>query len=332
MPTALITGGLGFIGSFIARSLVEQGIADTIVCLDHFGRYVDSTRAEFNDYRAHRVAGIEGSIVVERGEAKLFPVLLDVVERHRPELIFHLAALPLAKLANLTAQEAMEGTVESTSNLIEAIAYLSTKTEYMPERVVYTSSSMIYGDFESDVATEDHRANPKEAYGTMKLAGEVVTRGLATVHGIPFSIVRPSAVYGPTDMNRRVSQIFVEKALLGDALTVNGATEKLDFTYVRDVARGFIAVATHIGGIGETFNITQGGAHTLIEYVECLRDHFPDLRYDVVDRDESKPHRGTLSIDKARRLVGYEPRYTLATGVAEYAEFVKQHHQLQQQC
>ena len=73
-------------------------------------------------------------------------------------------------------------------------------------------SSMVYGNLKGDFFTEESKTEPVEIYGTMKLAGEIVTKGLQ-VSRTPFTIIRPSAVYGPTDMNRRVVQIFIEKAI-----------------------------------------------------------------------------------------------------------------------
>jgi UDP-glucose 4-epimerase len=320
---ALITGGLGLIGSFIARRLVDDGLVEKVVLLDHYGRYVSSTRREFVDYRKQRTAGIEDKIVIERGEAKYFSVMFDVLNRHRPRYIFHLAALPLAKLQNINTQEALEGSVQSTSNILEIAGMLQRTDGYKPSRFVYASSSMVYGDFQYLPADEKHQTEPKEVYGTMKLAGEDITRGLSRCYGIDSCIVRPSAVYGPTDMNRRVSQIFVEKAMLGSKISVHGADEALDFTYVKDTAMGFVLAATHDKGANETFNITHGGARTLLDLVLVLKKHFPKLTYDVIERDHEKPKRGTLSIDKAKEMLGYQPKYDLETGVAEYVEYVR---------
>jgi len=328
MTSAFITGGLGFIGSFIARQLVEESLVDTVVSLDHFGRYVDTTRPEFFDYRRLRLTGIDQHVIIERGEAKHYSVLSRLIDKYRPRYIFHLAALPLAKLDNLNTEEALEGTVNSTSNLLEVLGQLNERTGYKPERFIYASSSMVYGDFISDVASEEHATSPKEIYGTMKLAGEVITQGLGRYFDIPYTIVRPSAVYGPTDMNRRVSQIFLEKALLGEKINVHGADEKLDFTYVKDVALGFVLAATHANAVGEVFNITYGKAHTLLDYVNAVKVHVPDLQYEIIERDAFRPKRGTLSTEKARTLLGYEPRYSLQAGVDEYVAFVKKHHPL----
>jgi nucleoside-diphosphate-sugar epimerase len=184
---------------------------------------------------------------------------------------------------------------------------------------------MVYGDFQSEIATESHQKRPKEAYGTMKLAGEVVARGLAGFYDIPYTIVRPSAVYGPTDMNRRVSQIFIEKALNKQKIKVHGEDEKLDFTYIKDIAHGAILASVREEGKNEDFNITHGKAHTLLDYVNCLKAYFPDLDYEILPRDAFRPKRGTLSIEKAEKLIGYSPKYSLKEGVDEYVKFVQKH-------
>ena len=324
MKTALISGGLGFIGSFIARKLVEDNVVDKVVLLDHFGRYVDSTHGEFLDYRKFRTQGIEDRIIIERGEAKYYSVISNIMERYRPELIFHLAALPLAKLPNLVADEAIEGCITSTSNLLEIAGIMNQKDGYELKRFVYASSSMVYGDFLNTPANEEHPTKPKEIYGTMKLAGEQVTRGLSRYFGIKSSIIRPSAVYGPTDMNRRVSQLFIEKAIKKQKISIQGINEKLDFSYVKDVAKGFVLVSIHEDAIDETFNITYGNARTLLDFAMVLKKHFPWLEYEIKDRDTFRPQRGTLSIEKAKSLLGYRPDYDLEKGVAEYVQFIKE--------
>ncbi len=328
MKTALVSGGLGLIGSNIARILVEEDVVERVVMLDHYGRYTNSTREDFVDYRSLRVRGIESKVIVERGEAKYFSVISALVRKYKPDYVFHLAALPLAKIQNLNTEEALEGSVTSTSYFLEALGQTRQEGGYEPKRFVYASSSMVYGDFQYTPADEKHPTAPMEIYGTAKLAGEVITRGLSRFWGIDSAIVRPSAVYGPTDMNRRVSQIFLEKAMLGQKINVDGADEALDFTYVKDIARGFVLAATHPAAVGETFNITYGKAVTLVEYVQELKKYFPNLQYEVGARDAFRPKRGTLAIEKARKLLGYEPQYDIARGVKEYIEFAREHHPL----
>ncbi len=323
MDTALITGGLGLIGSFIAKRLIDSKVVKKVVLMDHYGRYISSTQKGFMDYRNLRIKGIEDHIIIERGEAKYYSVLYNLLQTYHPKYIFHLAALPLAKLQNLNTQEALDGSVVSTSYFLECIGMLKQKTSYEPERFLYASSSMVYGDFQHDTVDETHPKNPKEIYGTMKLAGEQVTQGLSKYYEIKSAIIRPSAVYGPTDMNRRVSQIFLEKAMQREKITIHGVDEALDFTYVKDIAKGFVLAATQDAAIGETFNITFGKARTLLEFVLILKQYFPWVEYEIVERDAFRPKRGTLSIGKAQKRLSYKPDYDLEKGIAEYIEFVK---------
>ena len=325
MTTVLITGGLGFIGTQIAQEMIRDNIVDKAILLDHYGGFINPLGSDFKDYRKYRLEGIENKVIIERGETRNSIIITKLIDKYRPDYIIHTAALPLAKIDNLNAAEAREGSVDSTAEILEIINHFKLKDGYCPLRFTYFSSSMIYGDFQSEVATESHQKRPKEVYGTMKLAGEVVTRGLSDFYGIPYTIVRPSAVYGPTDMNRRVSQIFIEKALNKQKIKVHGKDEKLDFTYIKDIAHGAILATIKKEGIGEDFNITHGRAHTLLDYVECLKYHFPDLDYEILPRDSFRPKRGTLSIEKASKLLGYEPQYSLKEGVNDYVEFINKH-------
>jgi UDP-glucose 4-epimerase len=325
MKTVLITGGLGFIGTHVAQEMITSNLVEKVILLDHYGGFINPLRADFKDYRKYRLEGIEDKVIIERGETKNSIIMTKLIDKYRPEYIIHTAALPLAKIDNLNAAEAREGSVDSTAGILEIINYFKLKDGYCPLKFTYFSSSMVYGDFQSPIATETHPTVPKEIYGTMKLSGEVVTKGLADFYSIPYTIVRPSAVYGPTDMNRRVSQIFIEKAFKNEKIDVHGKDEKLDFTYIKDIAHGAVLATINDDAKGEIFNITHGKAHTLFEYVECLKIHFPELNYEIVPRDSFRPKRGTLSIEKASEILGYFPQYSMKKGVDEYVKFIRKH-------
>ena len=298
---ALITGGAGFIGSHIAVQLLQGQHVEKVVLLDNLSSFVNTTSAGYVDYRKFRFKGFERDIIFERGDTKFYSIVSELLEQYQPKFVFHMAALPLAKIQNLNSEEAKVGSVDSTSFLIEKLGQMKKKNDFRTERFIYASSSMVYGNLKGDFFTEESKTEPVEIYGTMKLAGEIVTRRLASFFDIPFTIIRPSAVYGPTDMNRRVVQIFIEKAINGEELNVQGADEKLDFTNVRDVARGFVQAAVSENGKNETFNITNGNSRTLLELAECIRLHFPNLKVRISERDSFRPQRGTLSTQKPTR-------------------------------
>ncbi len=320
MTKYFITGGAGFIGSAIARQLVDDG--EEVVVYDSFVQYISPLESNYQKYLKKRFEGISKRVKVVRGDTRNKVELKRVIMAHRPDIIIHLAALPIADLSNTHTEEALTSIIHGTVSLLDIIRDVD-----FIKRFVYTSSSMIYGDFEKVPANEDHPKRPKDIYGGTKLCGEILTQSYSRRFGIEYAIVRPSAVYGPTDVNRRVSQIFLEEALKGEPLTLHDGYEtKLDFTYIKDVVQGFILVATSLQAKNEVFNITRGEGRSLMEYVEELRKYFPDLRIKNIDKpvDMFRPKRGALDISKARSLLGYSPEYSLKDGVQKYVQFMRQ--------
>lgn len=324
MKTALITGGLGFIGAHIAIDLLKNKNVKKCILLDNFGGYINPTKKNFYDFRKKRLDSIKNK-VIERCDTSNFKSVFEIIKKHQPEIIFHTAALPLAKLDNLNTDEAKIGSVDSTINLLDAITLLNkVEKKYKCKRFIYLSSSMVYGDFKTKQVDEKSPVNPKEAYGTMKLAGEIITKGISRLNNIPYTIIRPSAVYGPTDMNRRVSQIFVESAFKDKLIEIEGKNEKLDFTFIEDLAKGCVLAGTKKKGINQTFNITYGKGQTLYSYVTNLKKFFPNLKFKIKPKDITKPSRGTLSINKARKLLNFNPKYNLRVGIKKYVEYLIQ--------
>jgi nucleoside-diphosphate-sugar epimerase len=254
-----------------------------------------------------------------RGDTRAKDHLRRVILEHRPTHIIHLAALPLANLSNIYTEEAVESILNSTINLLEIIRDVD-----FVERFVFTSSSMVYGDFQYLPADEEHPRNPKNIYGGAKYAGEIMTTVFGERYGIEYTIVRPSAVYGPTDVNRRVSQIFVENALIGNPLTLRGADSALDFSYVEDVAEGFVRAALEPNGANQVLNLTRGEGRTLREFADILKKMIPSLEVIEEELDKDIPVRGALDISKAQELIKYDPQHSLEKGLEKYVAFVKE--------
>ena len=323
MKNILITGGLGFIGSTLAKKLIEKKIAKKCILVDNFGGYINPSHSNFFDYRKKRIESLKkNKFIIERLDTNNFKALFNIVKKYKPSLIYHTAALPLAKLKNVNADEAKQGSVDSTINLIDAVRMQKNKKISL-SRFVYISSSMVYGDFKKKTVNENDKKNPKEAYGIMKYSGEIITKGLCKLYDIPFTIIRPSAVYGPTDMNRRVSQIFIEAAINNKEIFVEGPNEKLDFTYIDDLVDGLILAGTKSKAKNETFNITFGKGRKLINFVNTLKKYYPKLKVKIKPKDSSKPSRGTLSINKAKNLIGYKPKVSIEIGIRKYLTFLR---------
>ena len=184
---------------------------------------------------------------------------------------------------------------------------------------------MIYGDFDKDPMPENGRKEPKEIYGGMKLCGEILTKVFSQRYGIPYNIVRPSAVFGPTDNNRRVLQIFLEKAFRKKPILVTNPDTRLDFTYVKDAAQGFLDIAFS-GAENEEFNLTRGNSTSLGEAAAAVKRHFPDLIVEErIKSDTYRPERGALDVSKARTLAGCKPKYDLESGLVEYIDYMRRY-------
>ena len=191
---------------------------------------------------------------------------------------------------------------------------------------VHISSSMIYGDFEKNPNPESANKEPIEIYGSMKLASEYLAKGYSQRFDFPLTIIRPSAVYGPTDNNYRVIQKFVESALKGEKIIANNpSSNRLDFTYVKDAAKG-IKLATFYNDKNKIneFNITRGESRSLEEVIKIIKDIFPKVKIEINSKKNGiYPKRGTLDIGKAREFLKFEPLYNLERGIEEYIKFIQ---------
>ena len=142
----------------------------------------------------------------------------------------------------------------------------------------------------------------------MKYSGEKIVIAYQQVFNLPYTIIRPSALYGERCVSRRVGQVFIENVLAGRSLTVNGdGSDSLDFTYIRDLVDGVILSLNNEQAHNQIFNLTYGEGRTLNEMISILKSEFSDLLVEYKPRDTLMPERGTLSIEKARSLLGYEP-------------------------
>ena len=317
MAVVFLTGGAGFIGSFVARELLQQG--HEVVILDTFTTYVSPLDSNYQGSLAERFRLLRDKVTIQRGDAAHPMAIRRAIEKYAPERIIHLAAVPVADMTALHSEEALSSILQSTINILEVIRDVG-----FVKRFVYISSSMIYGDFQYLPADEEHPKNPKDVYGGAKLAGEILTQAFGRRFGIEYAIVRPSAVYGPTDVNRRVSQIFVQNALQGKPLVLHGGDTQLDFTYVKDAAHGIVLATFHPAAANGVFNMTRGEGRSLRELAEILRRWVPSVEIIEKAPDRIRPKRGALDIRKARRLLGYDPQYSLEDGLAEYVAFARE--------
>ena len=308
----LVTGGLGLIGHNVVHKLEQQGhsviITDTQTnygCIpqEQIDYLISQRRRLIKTEKIHRIdiSDNDGVDWLHR--------------RYEPELVIHLASFPRQKVVNASPQLGSRAMSEGLLNLLEAAK------KHAVKKFVYTSSSMVYGDFE-DFVTEDAVCRPQGQYGIMKLAGEWLIRDYQR-HGINHTILRPSAVYGPLDVEDRVISKFLLTAMRGGVLKVNGEKETLDFTYVDDAAQGIVDSALSNNTNNKTYNITKSHSTTLLAAAQMAVKLAGKGSIEVRDKDADFPSRGALDITAARRDFNFNPKIDVEQGFEIYYNWLK---------
>lgn len=314
----LITGGAGFLGFYIAKKLLEYG--HEVVIYDAFLNFIPTQESHYHLHLKERLKHLHDKVKIIKGDIRDKEFLKKTLREEKPEIIIHLAGIPIASASNQFFDDAIQTNLNGTINLLEAIRNCSAV-----KRLVYTSSSFVYGDFKYEPADEEHPTNPIDIYGATKLAGEKLVKSFTNKFKVEHTIIRPSAVYGPTDANKRIGQIFIESAIKGELLTLHdGGEGKLDFTFVEDTAQGFVLASLSPQAKNETFNITRGEGRKIVELVEILKKYIPNIKTIIKEPEERRPNRGALDISKAKKLLGYNPTHSLEDGIKKYIKYIKQ--------
>ena len=286
----LITGGAGFIGSSLARSMARAGATVTIV----------------DDLSSGSAAAIPaGSRLITHDIADAS--VIEVIAATRPDLVVHAAAQVSVtrSVADPERDEAVN--VGGTGNVVAGALAAGVR------RLVFVSSGgAIYGD--ADGATEDSRPAPESPYGRNKLRAE----GIVASSGIPYAIARLANVYGPgqrADLEGGVVAIFMDAALSGRGVSIYGdGAQARDFVYLDDVVDALTTLAaTHRSG---TWNVASGAAtsvHELLAQVErTVGRAIPHLH---APARAGEVYRSRLSIERITSETDWSPATTLAAGL-----------------
>ena len=309
----LVTGGLGLIGHNVVQRLQARG--DEVIIVDTSTTYGIIPQSEIDYLMYERRQKIAWDTEVYDYDITNAEKMDWVIDEHRPDVIIHMASFPRQKVVNANPAWGSRVMMEGLINICESAK------KHRVQRVVYISSSMVYGDFEDQVV-EDYDCKPIGQYGIMKLTGEDIVKDYHRRGAFDYAIIRPSAVYGPLDVEDRVVAKFMLTAMRGGTLKVNGAGETLDFTYVDDAADGIVAAATRIMARNLTYNITKSHSVSLLEAAEMIVKIVGNGEIECRDKDADFPSRGALNIDRARTILGYDPKVDVEEGFQKYYDWL----------
>ncbi len=323
---ALIGGG-GFIGHNLALSLKEMGAKVDIIDslqVNNLYAFGQSGQEILNRDLYLKIINErldllrKNDILLHLQDARDYHALTRILNDINPDIVIHLAAVSHANKSNKDPYSTFDHSLRTLENALDA-------SRSNIEHFIYFSSSMVYGHFNDSVVTEETVCNPLGIYGALKYSGEKLVIAYNQVFNLPYTIIRPSALYGERCVSRRVGQIFLENAVQGKNVTINGdGSDKLDFTYIQDLIQGIVKSIESPNAKNEIFNITCGQGREIRKMAELVKENFPGIDIEYTPKDKLTPDRGTLSIDKAKRLIGYSPSYTLEKGYNQYIQWYKQ--------
>lgn len=307
---ALVTGAAGFVGSSISAALLADGW--DVVGVDAMTDYYDVTRKEEN---LARLGGAFSLVRAPLQQVDLGALLQDV------DVVFHEAGQPGVRSSwGQDFGTYLAANVDATQALLEAARQAPRLT-----RIVYASSSSVYGDAESFPTSELDRPTPISPYGVTKLAAEHLCSLYASQFGLPTVSLRYFTVFGPRQRPDMAFTRFLTAAATGGEITLYGTGEQIrDFTYVDDVVAANLLAATADLKPGTVLNVA-GGTHAsvneVLEEISALAGGRLTVRR--LDRPEGDVVRTGGDSTRAHELLGWQPRVGIAEGLAQQWEWVR---------
>jgi len=312
----LITGGAGFIGGHLAENFARDGHGVTI--LDNFDSFYDPDIKRRNVKIGRETASEnDGSYALVEGDIRNEELVRDLVTD--ADAVYHQGGVAGVRRSVEVPREYDDINVDGTLNILEA----ARDTDV--ERLVFASSSSVYGKPVYLPYDEEHPTRPVSPYGASKLSAERYWCAYHEVYGLPTVALRYFTVYGPRMRPNMAISNFVSRCLNEEPPVIYGdGTQTRDFTYIDDVVDANNSLLDADAVDGEVLNIGSSDNIEIKILAEEVRDQLaPDLDLVYEEHNDADAEHTHADVSKAQEVLGYHPKHTIREGVSKYIEWYR---------
>lgn len=290
----LVTGGSGFIGSHLVDKLLDKGYVIRVFDkLKPLGEDVEWYQGDLQDQK------------------EILEACRDV------EAIYHLAAVADVNVALSQPELCLQINEVGTANLLRAA------TAKEVDRIILASTTWVYGRTEGEVDEDRPIPPPEHIYTKTKIGQEHLVITWQKHYGLPYTILRYGIPYGPRMRSNMAIAIFVRKAMRKEPITIFGnGTQGRCYIYVEDLAEGNV-LASKESGKNEVFNLAGAEFVTINRVVADLKQNFGKINSEHKPLRPSDFKGARVSIEKARKILGWNPKISFEKGLGKYVEYVR---------
>src|SRR3989338_162293 len=311
----LVTGADGFIGSHIAKALVDKGAVVTTIVRD-----VKKTSNI-------DVLGLRNKVSIIHGDLVNFHDCERTINEYDIQFVFHIAAQAIVGPANRSPLSTFESNIKGTWNILEACRLSKTV-----KGLIVASSDKAYGQQKKLPYTEESPLNGYYPYDASKACAEILARCYYMTYNLPLAITRNANTYGPADMNMsRIIPDVITTILRGEQPVIRSdGTPERDYMYIKDAVSAYLALAENLHRkevIGQAFNFGTGKPVKVIElYNKIIKLMGRSIKPKILGEAKNEIDRQYLSIEKARRILKWQPKYGLSDGLKETIDWYKKNY------
>jgi CDP-glucose 4,6-dehydratase len=309
-----VTGATGMVGYWLVKDLLAAGARVVALVRDpdpQSGFY------RSDDYR--RTSLVKGNV-------EDFASIERALNDHEVDTVFHLAAQPIVSVAHRYPVPTFETNIRGTYNLLEACRIHSN----LVKRIVIASSDKAYGPHEKLPYTEDMALQGKHPYEVSKSCADLITQSYHHTYGLPVAILRCGNIYGGGDLNwSRIIPYTIRCFMEGKRPVIRSDGKFVrDYIYVRDVSQCYMRGAESLSkkeAHGQAFNFSLERPVTVLEIVAALQKLMKceHIQPDVQNNASGEIREQYLTAEKAHRVLGWQPKFTLEQGLAETIEWYR---------